>query len=89
MVQQSVGFFAMLRGFYSALFTLSNAVNTTAKAVDNLATWADEQTATFVDEARDERALKAAVRKQQFAKELESLKAQGIPVTDVTPKAIS
>ena len=54
MVQQSVGFFAMLRGFYSALFTLSNAINTTAKAVDNLATWADEQTATFVDEARDD-----------------------------------
>ena len=87
MVQQSVGFFAMLRGFYNALFTLSNAINTTAKAVDNLATWADEQTATFVDEARDERALKSAQRKQQFAAELAAMKAQGVDVTDVTIKA--
>ena len=82
MVQQSVGFFAMLRGFYNALFTLSNAINTSAKAIDNLATWADEQTATFVDEARDERALKSAMRKQQFAQEIAAAKAQGL-ITDV------
>ena len=84
MVQQSVGFFGMLRGFYNALFTLSNAINTSAKAIDNLATWADEQTATFVDEARDERALKSAQRKQQFKQELALLQQQGIDVTDVT-----
>ena len=87
MVQQSVGFFAMLRGFYSALFTLSNAINTSAKAIDNLATWADEQTGTFVDEARDERALKSAQRKQQFKQELALLQQQGIDVTDVTIKS--
>ncbi len=87
MVQQSVGFFAMLRGFYNALFTLSSAINTSAKAVDNLATWAEEQTGTFVDEARDERAIKSAQRKQQFKKELELLKQSGVDVTDVTIKA--
>ena len=87
MVQKSVGFFGMLRGFYNALFTLSNAINTTAKAVDNLATWADEQTATFVDEARDERALKSAQRKQQFAAELAAMEAQGVDVTGVTIQA--
>lgn len=86
MVQQSVGFFAMLRGFYNALFTLSSAINTSAKAVDNLATWAEEQTGTFVDEARDERAIKSAVRKQQFAAELAALKRNGVDVTDVTAK---
>ena len=87
MVQQSVGFFGMLRGFYQALFTLSNAINTSAQAVDNLATWAEEQTGTFVDEARDERALKSAQRKQQFKAELELLKQSGVDVTDVTIKA--
>ncbi len=87
MVQQSVGFFAMLRGFYNALFTLSSAINTSAKAVDNLATWAEEQNGTFVDEARDERAIKSAQRKQQFKKELELLKQSGVDVTDVTIKA--
>ena len=86
-MNNSVGFFGMLRGFYQALFTLSSAINTTAKAIDNLATWADEQTSSFVDEARDERALKSAQRKQQFAAELAAMKAQGVDVTDVTIKA--
>lgn len=86
MVQQSVGFFGMLRGFYNALFTLSSAINTATRAVDNLATWADEQTATFVDEARDERALKAAQRKAQFAAELAAMADQGIDISDVKPK---
>lgn len=85
-MNNSVGFFGMLRGFYQALFTLSSAINTATKAVDNLATWADEQTATFVDEARDERALKAAQRKTQFQKELELMKQSGIDVSDVKPK---
>ena len=88
-MNNSVGFFGMLRGFYQALFTLSSAINTATKAVDNLATWADEQTATFVDEARDERALKAAQRKAQFQKELDLMQQQGIDVSDVKPKAIA
>ena len=85
MVQQSVGFFGMLRGIYQALFTLSSAVNTAAKTLDNLATWSEEQTATFVDEARDERALKSAMRKQQFAQEIAAAKAQGL-ITDANVK---
>ena len=86
---QKLGFFAMLHSIYAAIGTMASAVQRGANSLDNLGQWAEEQTATFVDEARDDRALKAAQRKVQFQKDLEAMKAQGIDVSDVTPKITS
>ncbi len=81
---QKLGFFAMLHSIYAAIGTMASAVQRGANSLDNLGQWAEEQTATFVDEARDDRALKAAQRKAEYRKELEALKAQGITVEGET-----
>lgn len=83
---QKLGFFAMLHSIYAAIGTIASAVQRGANSLDNLGQWAEEQTATFVDEARDERAIRSAQRKAEYRKELEAIKAQGIDVTDVTIK---
>lgn len=57
-IQQAVGFFGMLHQVYGAVGTLASAVGRGANALDNLGQWAEEQTATFVDEARIERQAK-------------------------------
>lgn len=64
------GFFGMLQSFYTAAGTLASAVNRGAQALDNLGQWAEEQTATFVDEARLDRQAKveALTQKLQAAK---------------------
>lgn len=57
-VQQAVGFFGMLHGIYGAVASLASAAQRGANALDNLGQWAEEQTGTFVDEARIERQAK-------------------------------
>ena len=83
---QKLGFFGMLQMVYAAVGTFVSMLNGFAQAGKNISDWSEEATATFVDEARDERALKSAQRKAQFMKEIEALKEQGIEVTDVTPR---
>lgn len=85
---QKLGFFGMLQMVYAAVGTFVSMLNGFAQAGKNISDWSEEATASFVDEARDERALKNAQRKAQFQKELESLRSQGIDVTDANPKAI-
>lgn len=55
----NIGFFGMLHSVYNAVGVLASAVGKFAQAADNLGTWADEQTGTFVDEARIERKKKS------------------------------
>lgn len=57
---KTMGFFAMLHSIYNMLGTLASAFGRGAQALDNLGAWAEEQTATFVDEARIERQQKIA-----------------------------
>lgn len=58
MAIQNVGFFGMLHGIYGAVASLASAAQRGANALDNLGQWAEEQTGTFVDEARIERQMK-------------------------------
>ena len=85
---QKLGFIAMIQSLFGVIGTMATAINRYANAVNNIGEWAEESSAAFVDEAKDDRALKTAQRKAEFRKELEAMKAQGIDVTDVTPKAI-
>lgn len=55
---KTMGFFGMLHSIYNMLGTLASAFGRGAQALDNLGAWAEEQTATFVDEARIERQTK-------------------------------
>lgn len=55
---QAIGFFGMLKQVYGAISAIASAVGRGANALDNLGQWAEEQTATFVDEARVERQAK-------------------------------
>lgn len=58
MAANNVGFFGMLHQIYNSVGILASAVGHGAKALDNLGQWAEEQTGTFVDEARLERQAK-------------------------------
>lgn len=69
MAIQKIGFFAMLHQVYGAVGTMASAVQRGANAIDNLGQWAEEQTATFVDEARLERAEKVAQIKRRLAEQ--------------------
>lgn len=71
---RSVGFFGMLHGIYGAVAALASAAQRGANALDNLGQWAEEQTGTFVDEARIERAIKL----DELTRRREELSAQGI-----------
>lgn len=57
---KTMGFFGMLHQIYGAVGALASAATHGANAIDNLGMWAEEQTATFVDEARIERQAKIA-----------------------------
>ncbi len=62
--------FAAFRQFFSMITVLFSAGERTAKALDNMAAWAEESSGQFNDVARNERALKLAVHKAKL-KELE------------------
>ena len=83
---QKLGFFGMLQMVYAAVGTFVSMLNGFAQAGKNISDWSEEATATFVDEARDERAIKSARRKAEFMQEIAALEAKGIAVTDVKPK---
>lgn len=68
---KTMGFFAMLHQVYASIGALFSALTHGANALDNLGMWAEEQTGTFVDEARIERQAKIADLK---AKRLEGTK---------------
>ena len=51
--------FAMLAQFCNSVTTLFGAAEKSARALDNLAGWAEEGTAAFKDEATIERKIKA------------------------------
>lgn len=63
--------FAMLKQFFSMITVLFSAGERTAKALDNMASWAEESSAQFNDTARAERKLKLAIHNAKF-KELSS-----------------
>ena len=88
-IAQATTFFGMLRGMYTAVGTITSAVNSTASAVNNLATWADESTGTFVDEARAERQIKLVEMRARHAKALADakIKASQLSIEDATIKA--
>ncbi len=56
------------KNFFNALSTLFSAVDHTAKAVENLAEWANESSAEFTDTAKHERSLRKAKAQKQLAK---------------------
>lgn len=62
--------FAAIKQFFSMITVLFSAGERTAKALDNMAAWAEESSGQFNDVARNERALKLAVHKAKL-KELE------------------
>lgn len=66
----NIGFFGMLHAVYNAIGVLASALGKFAHAAENLGTYADEQTGSFVDEARIER------KKQQVKLEAELLELQ-------------
>lgn len=61
MAVQKIGFFGMLHQIYGAVGTVASVVNRFANAADNLGKWAEEQTETFVDEARLDRMEKREI----------------------------
>lgn len=65
MAIQNVGFFGMLHGIYGAVAALASAAQRGANALDNLGQWAEEQTGSFVDEARMDRQEKIEVLKRK------------------------
>lgn len=86
MVVQKVGFFAMLQGLYGTLNAMFSAVQRMANAADNLGQWAEESTATFVDEARIEREEKLdELKRKRMERQAKALAAPQ-PVTDVEVK---
>lgn len=86
MAVQNVGFFGMLQGIYGTVFMLSSAVQKFAKALDNLGTWTDEQTGTFVDEARMERQIKLEELKRKRLSMANGTYVE--PVTEATVKEV-
>ena len=57
--------FEMFRQMFLALKTLFSAAEKGAKALEHLATWAEEATATYAAEARIERQQRIAALKNQ------------------------
>lgn len=58
--------FAAIKQFFSMITVLFSAGERTAKALDNMAAWAEESSGQFNDVARNERALKLAIHKAKF-----------------------
>jgi len=84
---KTMGFFAMLHQIYASIGALFSAITHGANALDNLGIWAEEQTGTFVDEAREDRQVKLAEMRAKRAALAASHAQQGVQeVTDVTPK---
>jgi hypothetical protein len=81
---KTMGFFAMLHQIYASVGALFSAVTHGANALDNLGIWAEEQTGTFVDEAREDRQVKLAEMRHKRA-QLVASRAQA-EVTDVLAK---
>lgn len=82
-----IGFFSMLHQIYGAVGSLANTVTSLASAtthganaLDNLGMWAEEQTATFVDEARIERQAKIL--------ELRAKRLQGVELVNDTSTSV-
>ncbi len=82
---QQVGFFVALHSIYAAVATLATAVGRLANSADNLGQWAEEQTATFVDEARLERAAKVKQIQEKLA--LEGVESASTKVVGTSTKA--
>lgn len=82
MAVQNIGFFGMLHGIYGTIASLSSAVQKFAQALNNLGDWADEQTGTFVDEARLDRQYKIEEmkRKRQALLASTTVDAQAVEV---------
>lgn len=59
--------FAMIAQFFSMFTMLFSAGQKAASAVNNLTEWADESSATFKENARDERRQKQAIAKAKMA----------------------
>ena len=57
--------FSMFRQMFLALQTLFRATEKGAKALEHLATWAEEASATYANEARIERQQRIAALKAQ------------------------
>lgn len=79
----NIGFFGMLHSIYNAVGVLASAAGKFAQAADNLGTWADEQTGTFVDEARIERKKKSVTLMAELAA-LENAASAAAPVAQIT-----
>ena len=78
---KNFGFFGMLHTIYNAVGAMASAVGRGASALDNLGQWAEEQTGSFVDEARMDREEKLEERRaERLARRQAKLNAQ---VTDV------
>lgn len=74
--KQAIGFFAAMHEIYASVKTIASVVTHTAKAAENLSIWAEEQTDTFVDEARVERQIKIdqlELRRQEILASKKSL----------------
>lgn len=59
--------FAAIKQFFSMITVLFSAGERTAKALDNMAAWAEESSGQFNDTARSERAIKLAIHKAKHA----------------------
>ena len=80
---KNIGFFGMLHTIYNAIGAMASAVYRGASALDNLGQWAEEQTGSFVDEARMDREEKLAERRaERLARRQAQLNAP-TQVTDV------
>lgn len=61
LISRGIAMFQMFRQFFSMITVLFTAGEKLAKSADNLATWAEESTGAFSDQARIERAKKLAL----------------------------
>lgn len=86
MAVQNIGFFGMLHSIYNMIGSTASAGHRFANSLDNLGQWAEEQTGSFVDEARMDREEKLEDRKaERIARRQAQLNAP-TRVTDVQPR---
>lgn len=86
MAVQNIGFFGMLHSIYNMIGSTASAGHRFANSLDNLGQWAEEQTASFVDEAKLDREEKLEDRRaERLARRQAKLNAPQ-PVSDVQPR---
>ena len=75
LLYRGIAMIQMFKQFFSMLTVLFSAGEKTAKSLDNLATWAEESSGAFADQARLERQKKLSIITADVTQTKKQLKA--------------